>query len=415
MKVYQLVAAQVLRVGQGNMRALSWPELAYVFNVTKDVVRHRLNRFKDKYNVVDADVKAGWNREFLSANTPEAEKGELQGLELYPGDYLDTEVGAIVCDTRKRTVYIDSSDEAQIGIASYPYPEVAGKSVVTTVAGPVSGNAETVVPAPATPVVPAPVVEKQQIEPLKSLITPAVLVVIRDGQPLTIDKSHKNFEKIKEALETEEWQAALDFIDMKNTLTKYSNGRVVVEEGRVTLDGEAVSGKVVGRLVNCLLEENKEALDALANFLANCDENPDYRVVTRIYDFMAHNDLRLDKDGYILAYKVVKGDYKDKYTGKMDNSPGQVVKMKRNKVNPKDEETCSHGLHVAAKAYIPQYGSPSAQPGGDKVLLCRIHPKDFVSIPTDYNSMKARVCEYTVLKDVTELFLKRDLDEGVKA
>ncbi|MEX5385617.1 homocysteine methyltransferase, partial [Cronobacter muytjensii] len=116
--------------------------------------------------------------------------------------------------------------------------------------------------------------------------------------------------------------------------------------------------------------------------------------------FISHNDLRLDKDGNILAYKVVRGDYLDKYTGTMDNSPGQVVKMKRNKVNPKDEETCSFGLHVAARKYIPSYGSP----GRDKVLLCRVNPKDFVSIPTDYNSMKARVCEYFVLKDVTENF-----------
>jgi hypothetical protein len=44
-----------------------------------------------------------------------------------------------------------------------------------------------------------------------------------------------------------------------------------------------------------------------------------------------------------------------------------------------------------------------------------VHPKDFVSIPTDYSDMKARVCEYLVLKDVTELFLNDDLRDGIKA
>jgi hypothetical protein len=404
MKVYELVAAAVLRVGQndGSLRALSWTELGQAFGVTKDQVRHQLNRFKEKYNVVDADVTTpGWNREFLSEHTPEAEKSELADAAIIPGDVtIITANGytTVFVNAKGNTVFLDANGDVQRGFVQNPNRNLSAAKYQPL--------EEITFNAPVPP----------QIEPLKFLITPTVLVVIRDGLPLTIDKSHKNFTKIQQALESGEWQNVLDFIDMKNTLTKYSNGRVKIEDGRVTLDGETIHGKVVERLVNCLLEENLESLEALTAFLDKCDENPDFRVVTRIYDFMAHNDLRLDKDGNILAYKVVKHDYKDKYTGTMDNSPGALVQMKRNKVNPKDEETCSHGLHVAAKKYIPQYGSPSMREYGDRVVLCRVNPKDFVSIPTDYNSMKARVCEYTVLKDVTELFCQDQLEtEGIKA
>lgn len=395
MKSYEIVAAIVAR--NALERQLSWAELGDAFQVSKDAIRSRVNRFKEKYNIVDADIDEAWSRTFLQLHTPESEKAELNDCRNLPGDIR-------VDDEGRKVVFINPYLEA----VWIEHDEVAFGYTDSTDAlyeAPVRFEIqETIQEEPA------------QIEPLKYLITPAVLVVVRDQQPLTIDKSHKNFEKIQASLEAGNWQDVLDFIDMKNTLSRYSNGRVTVENGKVTLDGEPVAGKVVQRLVSSLLEENLEALEGLSNFLDKCDDNPDHRVVSRIYDFISHNDLRLDKDGYVLAYKVVKNSYLDKYTGTMDNSPGKVVKMKRNKVNPLDHETCSFGLHVAAKAYIPQYGSPSLSAGGDRVVLCRVNPKDFVSIPTDYNSMKARVCEYTVLKDVTELFVRDTLeDEGIEA
>lgn len=391
MKSYEIVAAIVAR--NSLERQLSWAELGDAFEVSKDAIRSRISRFKEKYNIVDADIVKGWNRIFLQTHTPENEKAELDDCRNLPGDLKTDDEGRLVVfmNPYLEAVWIEN------GEVGFGYTD-SDESNETEVAFEVT---ETVKEQP------------KQIEPLKFLITPAVLVVVRDQQPLTIDKSHKNFEKIQASLEAGNWQDVLDFIDMKNTLSRYSNGRVTVENGKVTLDGEAVSGKVVQRLVSSLLEENLEALEALTAFLDKCDENPDHRVVSRIYDFIGHNDLRLDKEGYVLAYKVVKSTYLDKYTGTMDNSPGKLVQMKRNKVNPVDSETCSFGLHVAAKAYIPQYGSPSLSVGGDRVVLCRVNPKDFVSIPTDYNSMKARVCEYFVIKDVTELFVNRTLDEGL--
>lgn len=404
MKFYELVAALVLRVGVNNKndqifrRGATWSELGFIFGITKDAARHQLNRFKEKYNIVDSDLDDfDWLENFYQEHLPEAEAQEIRSCGITPpGSILEVNnQDMVVINPYGQGAWLhDGEDDyKRTGTGFILFQDSLAED---------ESNQQ--------------VISSVAIEPLKFLITPAVLVVVRDNQPLTIDKSHKNFEKIQKSLETQDWQGALDFIDMKNTLTKYSNGRVKVEGGQVTLDGENVHGKIVDRLVNGLLTENLKVLEALSNFLDKCDENPDHRVVTRIYDFIAHNDLRLDKDGFILAYKVVKHNYLDKYTGTMDNSPGKLVQMKRNKVNPRDNETCSFGLHVAAKKYIPSYGSPSTSQFGDRVVLCKVNPKDFVSIPTDYNSMKARVCEYLVLKDVTELFVnKQELDDGVQA
>jgi hypothetical protein len=385
MKIYQLVAAMVLRVGSENMRPLSWSELGSVFEVTKDVIRHRITRFKEKYNIVDSDVlDYEWNRNFINDHTPEIEKDDINACDIIPGDEIELGDSTKICvGVDGSFVYIDSNDQV---VLEYPENNKPLQAKNKTTAIKVEKSKVMSLDVPIT-------------EELKYLITPAVLVVVRNGQPLSIDKSHKNFEKIQLALESKSWQEVLDFIDMKNTITKYSNGRVKVENQSVIFDGNKVKGNIASRLLNCLTEENLEGLDAISNFLQRCDENPDFRVVSRLYDFIAHNDLRLDKDGFILAYKVVRKDYLDKHSGTMSNAPGLTVKMKRNLVNPKDEETCSHGLHVCAKGYLKTFGG-----SGDKVVLCKVDPKDFVSIPTDYNDMKARVCEYFVIKDITENF-----------
>lgn len=394
MKVGQLVAAMVLRVGNSLERPLTWTELGETFNVTKDVVRHRLTRFKEKYNIIDSDVDENWNRNFLKEFTPENEKLDLEGRFFVPGDFIYTNNNNIlIISAYPKGVYINSDDVID-SINNFTNHNPSPKNKFFFDKTPVSVSE------------PVPIIDSKSIQ---YLMTPGVLVVVRDGKPLSIDKSHKNFEKIKEALVSENWQVVFDLIDLKASLGRYSNGRVAIVDNVVTLDQVKLSGKISDRLVSALTEGNIEELDAIAKFTENCDMNPDMRVVTRIYDFMSHNDLRLDKNGNILAYKIVQKNYKDKYTGTMDNSPGNVVTMKRNTVNPKDTETCSAGLHVAAKSYLPVYGSVTS---GDRILLCQIHPKDFVSIPVDYDSKKARVCEYLVLKDVTENFIDKTLDES---
>lgn len=411
MKLHQLVAAMVLRVGQVNskgvesLRPFTWAELATVFDVTKDKARHQLNRFREKYNVVEEDIVLGWNREFLAAHTPEDERDELSELTQLPGDVLnvDNEQTYVVVDTDSNAytvldgeIYEDScfDDKYNTSLSS------KSKSKARVRKTKLKSRAKK---ADAVTGVVAPIAE------LYFMVTPVSLIVVRDGQPITIDRGHKNFDKIHAALKAKEWQTALDNIDMKTAISSYSNGRVTVTEGNVLFDGEPVHSKLTERLLNCLMDENLEALEALSLFIEKCDENPDFQVVSRIYDFVSHNDLRIDKEGNILAYKIVKSTYFDKHSGTMDNSPGKLVKMKRNLVNSKDSQTCSTGLHVAAKGYLSSFGSVAR---GDKVVLCQVHPKNFVSIPTDYNDMKARTCEYLVLKDVTSNFR---LDEGIEA
>lgn len=392
MKMMNLVAAVVMRVRSEAIfgSPISWKQLGSFFDLSDDAIRHRITTFRKKYHIVDEDLTdIEWNREFLRQHALEEEKFQLNEMKYWPGD--------VVFTNSAETVIIDIDDGLYEGIfyedgvfdSEYSYD--GDIEECNTVVAPITAEFN-------VPEVLAEVIVEEIPEP-KYLLTPSCLVVIRNEMPLTIDKSHKNYDRIKQALNDKKWSLMFDLIDMKNTITKFSVGRVVVEDGQVLLDGEAVNGKIVNRLVNLLLEENLDQLDALAKFLDNLDENPDHNIVSRVFDFMQANDIRIDKDGNMLCYKrvvMVDGKHMDTYTKTIDNSPGQIVTMKRNKVNRNDNETCSHGLHVASYSYMNSYS-------GDRILICKVNPRDVVSIPTDYNNAKMRVCRYEVLKDVTEI------------
>lgn len=95
------------------------------------------------------------------------------------------------------------------------------------------------------------------------------------------------------------------------------------------------------------------------------------------------------------GHKAVKSDYKDKYTGSLDNSPGLVVKMPRNLVNSDKHETCSSGLHVGSLEYAKAFAS-----GDDKVVTVKVWPCNVVSVPVDYDGQKLRACEYEVVGEL---------------
>ena len=133
-------------------------------------------------------------------------------------------------------------------------------------------------------------------------------------------------------------------------------------------------------------------------FLDNLAQNPDQRMQEQLYGFLKHTDVKINEDGMVLAYKAVSHNFNDIHSNTFDNSVGAVVEMPRDEVDDDPENTCSHGLHVAAASYIPQYGRKEYQ---HRVVQVLINPKDFVSIPVDYNFAKARVCRYTVAREVT--------------
>lgn len=152
--------------------------------------------------------------------------------------------------------------------------------------------------------------------------------------------------------------------------------------------------------------KEKQALKPLVRFIDNLMENPSNRSVTQLYGFLECNSLPITDDGHFIAYKRVNDDYTDCYTGKIDNSIGQVPEMDRNMVDDDPNRTCSHGLHVCSREYLNSYT-------GSRIMIVKVNPRDVVSIPRDYNFSKMRCCKYEVIGEMGENQSPDDYEETV--
>jgi hypothetical protein len=187
--------------------------------------------------------------------------------------------------------------------------------------------------------------------------------------------------------------------DPKSAIEKFSQGKLTVnvKEECVYYDGNPIHNSLTNRVIRMVTMRGIEGTQSLINFLEKLMENPSYRAVNSLYDFMQHNDIEINSEGNFYAWKRVRDDYTDCRTGTFDNSVGAEPSMARNMVNEDPEQTCSHGLHVAAKHYLSCFYGPIT-------LMCEVDPKDVVSCPIDYNFAKLRTCRYKVVEDVSNQF-----------
>jgi len=122
--------------------------------------------------------------------------------------------------------------------------------------------------------------------------------------------------------------------------------------------------------------------------------NPSARARAELSAFIARwPDISVDPEGYVLAYKYVREDYRDQYTGTVDNRPGCCPRMPRRDCDDDAGKACSTGFHVGSMHYIGMSGA--------RLMQVRFSPEDVVSICRDAEVGKLRVCGYEVLQEVT--------------
>jgi len=187
--------------------------------------------------------------------------------------------------------------------------------------------------------------------------------------------------------------------DPESAIEKFSQGKLTVnvKEECVYYDGTPIHNSLTNRVISMVTMRGIEGTQSLINFLEKLMENPSYRAVNSLYDFMQHNDIEINSEGNFYAWKRVRNDYTDCHSGTFDNSVGAEPSMPRNMVNEDPEQTCSRGLHVAAKHYLSHFH-------GTITIKCEVDPKDVVSCPIDYANSKLRTCKYKVVEDVSNQF-----------
>jgi hypothetical protein len=220
------------------------------------------------------------------------------------------------------------------------------------------------------------------------------IILVLNSKSYTISKdTHIAYDKIVEALKSEDWGALDDLVEPKKAIISYAEGYISIEGEEVFWKGQPFHGALASRMIGMLQEGFP--IGPMVRFMEHLMQNPSKRSVDQLYGFLEKNSLPITEDGYFLAYKRVRSDYLDCHTGMIDNGIGAIVEMERNMVDDNPDSTCSTGLHFCSESYLAHFGSKN-----DPVMILKINPADVVSIPSDYDGAKGRCMRYEVVAQV---------------
>jgi hypothetical protein len=227
------------------------------------------------------------------------------------------------------------------------------------------------------------------------ILSSANVTVYLDGQPNVVPVGTAQYDLVLAAIGAGSEQGVRDAINVRQAVVNMSQGKITLNGSTLTYDGRPMHGALVNRILTTV----KDAGNAgpLILFLENLMSNPSKRAVDELYGFLEACDLPITDDGHFLAYKKIRNDYRDIYTGTLDNSVGQVLEVPRNSVDEDKDNTCSFGLHFCSKSYLPQFGRGD----GNRIVVVKVNPADVVAIPSDYRNAKGRTCRYEVMDEVT--------------
>lgn len=238
----------------------------------------------------------------------------------------------------------------------------------------------------------------------KIISNDGTITAIINSASYTIGRNHVAYEQIVKAVREDDEAEFVRLANMKpeervrdflSSVADRSQGRAEIRDGNVYYNGQQLHNVLARRTVE--LCQQGFSPDGMLRFIDNLMQNPSSRAVNELYSFLEHRGLPITDDGCFLAYKTIRKDWMDKYSGTISNHIGAKPKMQRNMVDDDHSNHCSKGLHVGALTYAGPggwYNSPD-----DRVVIVKVNPKDAVSVPTDHGFTKLRVCEYEVIAE----------------
>ena len=218
---------------------------------------------------------------------------------------------------------------------------------------------------------------------------------LTNNNAVTITSDRMNYRPLLDAIKEGNEQSVRELLDESNVLKSVSNGRVTVRGNKVFLDGNELYSAEAQKLVD-LISEGATNIDRWFRFIEKLHDNPSYNCRQQAYNFIAHTGMPMTENGNLIGYKGVADDYKDKYSGKFDNSVGQVLRMSRTDVDDNPNNGCSAGFHVGSHDYADSWAGSDG-----RLMIVEYSPTDIVSVPDESEYGKLRVCEYKVIAEST--------------
>lgn len=232
--------------------------------------------------------------------------------------------------------------------------------------------------------------------------------VVVGSKVTTLANDHPNFERVQQAYADGDVETMERLISISDSITNDSGGLIKIVDGQLYYGNRKMANALTKRIIHLISTGRDSFAEPLIAFLDNVMSNPSYRAVEGLYEWLERSKLPITPDGHFIAWKMVRDDFLDHYTGTMDNSPGQIVSISRNMVDEDPDRTCSSGLHFCSNEYLTSgYGHSG------KIVMVKVNPKDVGAFPHDYNISKGRCCRYEVLQEVAPSYPEELAQENV--
>ncbi|QIN94105.1 RIIB lysis inhibitor [Streptomyces phage Wakanda] len=240
----------------------------------------------------------------------------------------------------------------------------------------------------------------------------ANITVVVGGEMYVATGTHANFDSILDKARAGD-TSVVDLFDISKTAEKRFerlSERVTVANGRIYFDGEEVDNALTTQVLR-FIDSGVEDFGPLVAFFEKVMTNPNEHSREQLYRWLQRYEFTITDEGDFIAYKgvrTVEDEHKYEsisrgkaisngveFDGAIPNPLGAVVEMPRGKVQHDPSVGCHTGLHAGTWSYASGFAQGA-------VLTVVINPRDVVSVPTDCEDQKLRVCRYTV-QEVTEV------------
>lgn len=213
------------------------------------------------------------------------------------------------------------------------------------------------------------------------------LTVVVDGKPITVVRGAPNYEALRKAIFAKDNDAVKKNLTVGASIHTWSKSKFKIKGDTVFYNGTPVPKELNERIMATASAGGSP--EPLFKFWEKLQKNPNPRSVEQLWPFLRHQGIPINENGNFYAYKGVRDDYRDKHSGRFDNSVGQVHEMDRDRVSSDPSTACHVGFHVGSLNYAQEFGSV--------LVVCEVDPSDVVCIPYDESAQKMRVCKYRVI------------------
>ena len=211
-----------------------------------------------------------------------------------------------------------------------------------------------------------------------------------DGRSYVIRIEHPNWKAAKAALLSQDWAGLKAAMDIPAAISNLSEGNITIDNGVLNYKDLPIHNVVTERILQLI--QMQAPFRPLMKFLDKLMANPSRRAVNELYTFLRHKSMPFTPDGNFLAYKSVRRDWTDHYSGKFNNEVGETLEMTRNAVCDDADIGCSYGFHAGSLEYAQSFGGAESH-----VTVVEIDPTDVVSVPKDCDCQKLRTAKYKVV------------------